>query len=77
MNITNTCTKSIIFVASILTFNVSNISAVAPVSNDSVESLLDNTKISSLYFAKTNKDSDRSAKIGNKGACNVNPKLCK
>ena len=74
MNITNTYKKSIVFAASILTFNAASVPAVAALSNDSVESSSNKIK-TSLHFSKTEKDSSQLAKAGNKGACNANPKL--
>ena len=65
MNITNTYKKSILFAASILTFNAATIPAVAALSNDSVESSSNKTK-TSLNFSKTDKDNIHSASIGHK-----------
>ncbi len=76
MNTTNTYKRSLVFAASILTFNAVTVPAVTALPNDSVESFGNKTKIS-LNFAKTEKDSNRSATIANKGACEVNPNLCK
>ncbi len=76
MNITNTYKQSLVFVASILTFNTFTVPAVTALSNGSAESFNNKTKIS-LNFAKTEKDSNRSATVANKGACAVNPNLCK
>lgn len=77
MNIIITYKKSIVFTASILTFNAVTVPAFATQSNDSIESSINKTKVSSLHFSKTKKDNSHLTKAGNKGACNVNPNICK
>ena len=76
MNTTNTYKQSLAFVASILTFNAVTVPAVTALSNDLADNSSNKTKIS-LNFTKTEKDSNSSATTANKGACEVNPNLCK
>lgn len=74
MNTTHIYQKSIFVAASIFTLSSTTIPALAVRSNDSVEALSSNTN-PSLHLVKTEKDSSQIERVGNKGACKVNPKL--
>lgn len=75
MNMTNTYKKPIIFAASILTLNAATVPAVAALSNDSFESLSNESK-TELHLPETEKDSSQSLPTEYQGACDINPRAC-